>query len=393
MGNIDGNGVYEQTRTNGSTTLVSADILRRLFEAGPLEQGAYYGAQCGCEERAKNAGTTLKGLLSWGLVLQCEHHNAYMGKTRVPVAVAHLDGSDPLRVQDLEARRASYKAAHLGFGIDSRVTSTTAPSGIRLARIPGRWTAAHIAEWHRILEERTKSAPSGAMIALPAVSGIIPSGGAPISAEAASPGKGANTNAGPSGPKSYRSTMFQFGVISDAITRIIANAKEADDTERAALGIEAIESWGWQAPVGLFDAGLWDGRIRPGAKIVLVGESAHTRAKGLNGVLPTDGSGLDVVSVDEEGGIKVSVPNRRLPLFLRSGEYRRWLPAPVVTNAGPKFAVGDLVEHASLGQGEVVTIETVTNNVTGIASITAKVFFLDMDSEVDTDVAELTKIA
>lgn len=373
-----------EAQTNATPTIqVRAGIFKALL-AGTIKQGTFYGSNdCNCHERLKAAGISLAGLNGLGFSLQCEAHHAYMGTTRVPEQFAALDVANSSRVQNLNERRAAYKAHH-GVGVDPKVTENTCPSGLRRVTYPSGWKANEVGLYTIALKEMVRNAADDDLVVIPGIDRVpVLNGGAPNAANAMrAPVDGVT------GPKAYRSTVFQFAAIAASIERIIANAKEADDEIRAKDAIEAITNWGWAAPVSLFDAGLWDGKIRPGAKVTLVGESAHIRAKTMGGTLLTDGGGYEV-SFSDDSGIKVVIPGRKLPLFLKPGEFVRWIAKPVIASpTGPKFAAGDCITHSAFGEGEVLSVETV-NGVN-----LAKCFFVENDlGEVDgIDLADLTKI-
>lgn len=374
-----------ETQTISTVIQVRAGILKSLLAGRPI-QGAFFGdPNCNCHDRLKAAGISLAGLANLGFALQCEHHHGYMATkgARVPEQFAALDEMHPSRVQNLSERRAAYKAHH-GVGVDPKVTENTCPSGLRRLVYPSGWKAAEVGLYTVSLMELVKDKADDDLVVIPGTDRLpIANGNAPPAGNAMR----ANSD-GVTGPKGYRSTVFQFAAIAAAIERIITNAGEADDTERAKPAIEAITNWGWSAPVGLFDPGLWDGKIRVGARVTLVGESAHIRAKTMGGTLLTDGGGYEV-SFSDDTGVKVLIPGRKLPLFLKAGEFVRWVSKPVVASTtGPKFAVGDVVTHSAFGEGEVLAIETANNNTV------AKIFFAENDlGEVDgIDLADLTKI-
>lgn len=373
-----------ETQTNAAPIIqVRAGIFKALL-SGTIKHGAFYGSgDCNCHERLKAAGISLAGLNGLGFALQCEAHHAYMGTTRVPEQFAALDVANSSRVQNLNERRAAYKAHH-GVGVDPKVTENTCPSGLRRLVYPSGWKAAEVGLYTIALKEMVRNTNDDDLVTVPGIDRVpVLNGAAPT--PASTPKNGATDV---TGPKPYRSTVFQFAAIAAAIERIITNAGEADDTERAKPAIEAITNWGWSAPVGLFDPGLWDGKIRVGARVTLVGESAHIRAKTMGGTLLTDGGGYEV-SFSDDTGVKVLIPGRKLPLFLKAGEFVRWVSKPVVASTtGPKFAVGDVVTHSAFGEGEVLAIETANNNTV------AKIFFAENDlGEVDgIDLADLTKI-
>lgn len=368
-----------ETQATSTTIQVRAGIFKSLL-GGTIRQGAHYGANdCNCHERLKAAGISLAGLANLGFALQCEAHHSYMGTARVPEQFSALDVGNPSRVQNLNERRAAYKAHH-GVGVDPKVTENTCPSGLRRITYPSGWKANEVGIYTIALKEMVRNANDDDLVTIPGVDKVPVLNGSAPSAANSMKGNGIEVT----GPKGYRSTVFQFAAIAAAIERIVGNAKEADDTTRAAPAIEALVNWGWAAPVSLFDAGLWDGKIRVGAKITLVGESAHIRAKTMGGTLLTDGGGYDV-SFSDDTGIKVLIPGRKLPLFLKAGEFVRWISKPVVATTGPKFAVGDCIQHAAFGEGEVLAVTKAPNgeNILRCFFVTDDVGELDIAEDAD----------
>jgi len=362
-----------RSQSSAPSVTIRAGILKALF-AGVRSPGVYYGAACGCSARAVAAGTTLEALKASGLALQCASHHDYMGTTGLPV-----NGGPTL-----DARRKAYREQHAGVSGSPVITMETSPTGIRPAVVPGAWNKAATAAWYEGFRLQVANAADTDMLTVPAP-GTIPAGGAPE-------GKSPNSAPGSAvtGPKEYRAWVFRTGVLAETFQKLNELLGAADDVTRADAIAKEMNAWAFQIPESMrsVDAGLWDGKIRQGAKVTLVGESAHARARTLGGVLHMDGGGYMVAHRDDVTAmLKVEIPGRKLPLAVKETEVARWRPAPppvAAAEGAPKFGIGDCVAHEELGEGEVTRLDASKKIVTA--------YFASVDGEMDVPEGELSKI-
>lgn len=99
------------------------------------------------EARVRNAGTTFEELAANGYALQGDLHGRYNEADR--------------------PARDAYKAQHGGRQVDSRVSQTTSPSGLRPLVVPSLSNAADLAAWHVHLQGIVAAAKPDDLIAAP----------------------------------------------------------------------------------------------------------------------------------------------------------------------------------------------------------------------------------
>lgn len=109
---------------------------------------AFGGPGYTAEARVRNAGTTFEDLEAAGYAIQTDLHGRY-------------NESDKLG-------RDSYKAQHGGVQVDSRVSKTTSPSGLRPRTIPNASNANDMAGWHTHLAAVVAAAKPDDLIQAPA---------------------------------------------------------------------------------------------------------------------------------------------------------------------------------------------------------------------------------
>lgn len=333
-----------------------------------------FGGECNCSARAERAGTTLDALKSLGLALQCATHHDYAGGT----STGGVPSTDPNFASILDARRKEYLRRHAGIRVDPKCTVETCPSGLRPASVPSTWKAPHVAIWtQRVIEGITNLADSD-LFELPDVH--VPSGTLGDTTSAA------RTVSDPRQKRSFDATMVQMANSFGGLKKLLS---EADDTPNATALIDHLNDW-WSglAPITKdVTAALWDGRIRVGAVVDIVGDAGVTRAKTLGGTLAETGGYTVVRTDDKSGTVWITVPNRKVPLALAAGEYRRHVKVVVTTTAASpsKVKVGSIVSHTELGEGEVTSPPFVDNGIEQV-----EVFFVSLEDSTIVMVSELT---
>lgn len=306
-------------------TTITVGVIRALM-AGKPGTSAYKGA-CDCAARCEAAGTTLTALNSAGMTLQCGNHGEYT-------------------VAD-HATRAAYKAAH-GWQVDARVTSATAPSGLRPGVIPaGRkdvveaWTANVAAALAGMADSGTFAAPK--------------------------PEKGETSTDSTTGESTPRKAVpsttplkgagrytFALANIGEKIARAAELLRAAPDPRGADIA-DKVLAWGMTIPADIMAAGedapLWDVSIfREGDQVELLSPTAVKRAATLGG----SGTVGTVKAVSPDGVTLVDIPGRARPLALAKGEFRRFTPPtdPAAKLQAPP-SVGMVVNYDGM-EGEII---------------------------------------